>query len=246
VVVPSDPWGGFLNVNVIVIGFFATAGAAGADFGMNNRNGKDIVLAGTLGIVGAVLIAGGLPILSVAGSLGRHATNTFSYSGAISSVGALAPVMFFLFAGASLVPTCFSTFIAANSFSTMFPKVPRSIATLTGVTLSAGLAISGLANNLVGFFAIVGASFGPICGAMFADYLLAGRRWSGPRSGINWAGYVAWGTGFLVGIFGYIPGLPAVWIRADRPAPLISFVVGFLVYFALSKTQLQSPLVAEE
>jgi cytosine permease len=242
----SDPWGGFLNTVTIVIGFFATAGAAGADFGMNNRNGRDIVLAGMFGIVGAVLIAGGLPILSVIGSIGRHAANTYSYSGAIASVGGLAPVMFFLFAAASLVPTCFSTFIASNSFSTMFPRIPRGISTLVGVTVSALLAISGLANNLVGFFSIVGASFGPICGAMCADYILAGRRWSGPREGINWAGYIAWGVGFLFGIADHIPGLPPMWVNADRPAPLISFVVGFLLYFALSKTRLQSPIVAEE
>jgi cytosine permease len=242
----SDPWGGFMSMITIVIGFFATAGAAGADFGMSNRNRKDIALAGIFGIVGAVLIAGGLPILSVAGALGRHSANTYSYSGAIASVGTLAPVMFFLFAAASLVPTCFSTFIASNSFSTMFPKLPRGLVTLAGVTVSALLAISGLASNLVGFFSIVGASFGPICGAMCADYLLAGRRWSGPREGINWAGFIAWGLGFLAGILDQIPGLPSVWLKAARPAPLISFVVGFLLYLALSKTHLQPPVVATE
>jgi cytosine permease len=244
-IVHSDSGGGFLNTVTIVIGFFATAGAAGADFGMNNRNGRDIVLAGMFGIVGGVLMAGGLAILSVAGSIGRHAANTYSYSGAIASVGALAPIMFFLFAAASLVPTCFSTFIASNSFSTMFPKIPRSVSTLMGVTVSALLAISGLANNLGGFFSIVGASFGPICGAMCADYLLAGRRWSGPREGINWVGYIAWSVGFLVGIADHIPGLPPTWVNVDRPAPLISFVVGFFLYLALSKTRLQSPVVAE-
>ena len=245
-VVHRDPWGGFLNVMTIVIGFFATAGAAGADFGMNNRNGRDIVLAGVFGIVGGVLIAGGLAILSVAGSIGRQAANTYSYSGAIASVGALAPIMFLLFAAATLVPTCFSSFIASNSFSTMFPRIPRSISTLAAVTVSACLAISGVANNLVGFFSIVGASFGPICGAMCADYILAGRRWSGPREGINWAGYIAWIVGFLVGIADHIPGLPPTWVNADRPAPLTSFVVGFLLYFVLSKARLQPPVVAED
>jgi cytosine permease len=242
----SDPWGGFLNAITIVIGFFATAGAAGADFGMNNRNGKDIVLGGMFGIVGGVFIAGGLAILSVAGAIGRGVANTYDYSAAIASVGALAGVMFFLFAAASLVPTCFSTFIASNSFSTMIPGIPRSVVTLLGVSVSALLAISGLANNLVGFFSIVGASFGPICGAMAADYMLAGGRWSGPREGINWAGYIAWAVGFFVGILDHIPGVPSAWIRADRPAPLISFVVGFVLYFALSKARLQSRLVAEE
>ena len=47
----QNPAAGFLNVLTIVIGFFATAGAAGADFGMNDRNRKDIALGGILGIV---------------------------------------------------------------------------------------------------------------------------------------------------------------------------------------------------
>jgi cytosine permease len=64
-----DATTGFLNVLTIVIGYFATAGAAGADFGMNNRNKKDILLGGIFGIVCGTLIAGGLPMLSVAGYL---------------------------------------------------------------------------------------------------------------------------------------------------------------------------------
>ena len=47
--------------------------------------------------------------------------------------------------------------------------------------MSVVLAITGVAANLVPFFQIVGASFGPICGAMAADYLLSGRKWAGPR-----------------------------------------------------------------
>lgn len=231
----KDSVSGFLSVLTIVIDFFATAGAAGADFGMNNRNRKDIALGGIFGIIAGTLIAGGLPILSVAGYIGRGAgAASYDYSAAILSVGALAPIMFFLFAAASLVPTCFSSFIASNSFSTMLPKVPRSVSTFAAVTVSAILAITGVADNLVGFFGIVGASFGPICGAMAADYLVAGRRWSGPRQGINWAGYFAWALGFLVGIPGHIPGLPAAWVRADNPSVLYSFGVGFVVYMALA------------
>jgi len=95
--------------------------------------------------------------------------------------------------------------------------------------------VTGVAQNLIGFFTIVGASFGPICGAMAADYLLAGKKWSGPRNGINWAGYIAWAIGFVVGILNSIPGVPAGWVKADRPAVLFSFVVGFVVYFILAK-----------
>ncbi|MEO6801693.1 MAG: cytosine permease [Granulicella sp.] len=241
-----DPTIGFLSVLTIVIGYFATAGAAGADFGMNNASKRDVVLGGLCGIVGGALIAGGLPILSVAGYIGRGAGGqNYDFSATISSVGALAPLMFFLFAAASLVPTCFSSFIAANSFSTMLPQIPRTIATFAALTISILLAVTGIADNLVGFFGLVGASFGPICGAMAADYILAGKRWSGPRVGINWAGCIAWIVGFLVGIPEHIPGLPAAWIKADNPSGLYSLVVGFLVYLLLAKAGLRPP-VAEQ
>lgn len=242
----SDTLTGFLGVLTIVIGYFATAGAAGADFGMNNRSRKDVALGGVFGIVLGVMIAGGLPILSVAGFIGKGpGPVSFDYTAAIASVGALAPIMFLLFAAASLVPTCFSSFIASNSFSTMLPRIPRSVSTLAGVTISAILAITGVASHLVGFFSIVGASFGPICGAMAADYLLAGRRWSGPRYGINWAGYVAWAVGFVVGIANHIPGLPAGWVKADDPAVLWSFVIGFLAYGLLAAAGLRPALIGK-
>jgi cytosine permease len=105
---------------------------------------------------------------------------------------------------------------------------------MTGVTVSIILAITGVAANLVPFFQIVGASFGPICGAMAADYLLSGRKWAGPRRGINWAGYGAWALGFLVGIIPFLPVSDAVK-EYSQPAVLYSFVVGFLVYAILAK-----------
>jgi len=240
----NQPLTGFLNALLITIGFFATAGAAGTDFGMNNRDRKDIVLGGITGIVAGALIAGGVSVLSVAGYLGRNGgPPSYDYTVAIASVGGLAPVMFFLFAAACLVPTCFSAFIAANSFSTMLPKISRPVSTLAGVTLSAVLAITGVADNLVGFFSIVAASFGPICGAMVADYLLAGRRWSGPRLGINWAGCIAWVIGFLVGIPDQIPGLPAGLVKADNPSELYAFASGFVIYFVLAKMGWRPPVV---
>jgi cytosine permease len=190
------------------------------------------------------LIAGGISVLSVAGFLGRNGgPRNYDYTVAIGSVGALAPIMFFLFAAACLVPTCFSSFIAANSFSTMLPKIPRAVSTMAGVTLSAILALTGVADNLVGFFSIIAASFGPICGAMMADYLLAGRRWSGPRLGINWAGCIAWVVGFLVGIPEHIPGIPASLVKADNPAWLYAFASGFLIYLLLARLGLRPPVV---
>jgi cytosine permease len=224
--VPSpSPLLGFATLLQAVIGFFATAGAAGADFGMNNRNATDVKWGGLIGIAGAILVAGGLPILAVAGAHGNNANLAYSYDAVVSEVGGLlASAMFLLFAIASIVPACFCAFIAGNSFATMLPGVPRMSSTMIGCTIALVLAITGVAANLGAVFSIVGASFGPICGAMTADYLLAGRRWAGPRVGINWAGYTAWALGFAVGIQSYV-----------QPAVLYSFVTGFVVYIAMAK-----------
>jgi cytosine permease len=242
----SNLWSGFLMVLTIVIGFFATAGAAGADFGMNNRDRRDIAVGGLFGIALAIVVAGGLPLLSVAGHMGATGTMDYSYTAAIARVGRLASGMFFMFAAASLVPTCFCCFIASTCFGTMLPRIPRGVSTLVGVTFGAVLAIMGVANNLVGFFTIVGASFGPICGAMAADYILSEYKWSGPREGINWAGYIAWAAGFVVGILDKIPGVPAAWVKADNPEVLFSFIAGFAVYFLLGKAGLRPPVVELE
>jgi len=239
--VPTDPqpFVGFTLLIQIIIGFFATAGAAGADFGMNSRNERDVRLGGLTGITLAIIFAAGLPLLSVAGASKLYALPGLGYDDVILSIGGLvATAMFMLFTVASVAPACFCAFIAGNSFSTMIPGVPRVSSTMVGVTVSIVLAVTGVAENLVGFFTIVGASFGPICGAMAADYLLSGKRWAGPREGINWAGYLAWALGFVVGILPVLLVSTAVATYL-QPAVVYSFVTGFVVYAVLAKAGME-------
>jgi cytosine permease len=233
----------FTGLLAAVIGFFATAGAAGADFGANSRNEKDVRWGGLVGIVVAVLVAGGLPLLAVAGAHGSGIAQGFDYGDVIQGIGGpIATVMFFLFAVASIPATCFCATIAGNSFSTMIPGVPRVSSSWVAAIVGIILAVTGIAANLVGFFNIVGASFGPICGAMAADYLLSGRRWAGPRQGINFAGYIAWAVGFVVGILPFLP-LPPQIAPYVQPAVLYSFATGFAVYLILAKAGLQPKAV---
>jgi len=157
--------------------------------------------------------------------------------------GPVASAMLFLFAIASIPPTCFCAFIAGNSFSTMIPGVPRVASTMAGAAVGSILAVTGVAANLISFFTIVGASFGPIIGAMVADYLLSGRKWPGPREGVNMAGYIAWAIGFVVGILPFLP-VPADVKPYVEPAVVYSFLVGFVVYYALAKAGLQPKTVA--
>lgn len=237
------PYVGFMMLIQIVVGFFATAGAAGVDFGMNSRDENDVKWGGLVGILAAVLVAGGLPIIAVAGARALGAKDLV-FDSAIAQTGSFAGIAFFLFAIASIAPMCFSSFIAGNSLATMIPGVPRLTSTMIGAVVAAILAATGVAGDLIGLFTIIGASFGPICGAMAADYLLSGRKWAGPREGINWAGYGAWAVGFAIGILPFLP------ISEDikpylQPAAVYSFIAGFVVYALLAKAGLQPKVVTD-
>jgi cytosine permease len=235
-VTDPNPMAAFSLILASVIGFFATAGAAGADFGMNNRNAGDVKLGGIFGIVIAIIYAGGLPLLSVAGANGTHPGVGFGYDAVIASIGGMgASAMFFLFAIASVVASCFCSFIAGNSFATMIPGVPRIGSSMVAVTVGIILAVTGVAANLASVFSLVGASFGPVCGAMLADYVLSGGKWAGPRQGINWAGYLAWAVGFVIGIAPLVKAIPDSLKAWDQIAPLYSMIAGFIVYIVVAK-----------
>jgi len=238
-----SPYLGFVLLIQVVIGFFATAGAAGADFTMNNRDERDVRWGGLTGVTLAILVAGGLPLVSVAGAHVLYGVQGFTYDAVISGVGGfMASAMFFLFAIASIPPACFTAFIAGNSFSTMIPGVSRFGSSMAGATVALILAVTGAAGNLAGLFTIIGASFGPICGAMAADYLLSGRKWAGPREGINIAGYAAWAVGFVIGILRFLPLPPDIKPYLD-PAAVYSFVAGFVIYYVLAKAGLEPKTV---
>ncbi len=236
----ARPIVGFLTIIAIVVGFFATAGAAGVDFGMGNRNATDIHLGGLTGIALAIVIAGGLPLIAVAGAHGANPDmESFTFD-AVIRTHFLSKIMFILFAVASFAPACFCSFIAGNSIGTMFPKLNKVVMVSIGAAVSVILAVTGKALNLVGVFNIIGASFGPICGSMAADYLLSGCKWSGPRKGVNLAGYISWAVGFIVAILPMVGGKTFSFIT---PAPVIAFVIGFVLYIILVKAGLQPPVV---
>ncbi len=242
--------GGSFNAMLLmiaaIVGFFATAGAAGVDICASNRNKGDVSTGGIVGIVIAIVFTAGISVIAVAGArasgvIDAETTTMTSALGAKLSPGVFAIVMIGLTI-ASFPGACFSSFIAANSFKTVMPKVNPIISVGIGALVSAALAITGWASQLPSVFGLIGASFGPIVGAMVVDYLFSGGKWSGPRAGFNPAGWIAWAVGFVVGI---LPnGLMPESIRMDIPcAPVAAFVVGAVVYAICCKIGLQSPLV---
>lgn len=232
-----------------VVGFFATAGAAGVDFGMNNRDSKDVQMGGLVGIALAIIVTAGISLLVVAGVYGSEAlaknAKSLETTGLMEViVGAKAAKWFwFLLAVAAFPPACFSAFIAANSFKTTLPNVNPFVSVGLGTIVSIVLAVTGWAGKVISVFNVIGASFGPICGAMMVDYLLNGGKWPGPRAGFNPAGWISWALGFIVGI------MPLVGIYNLPAAPVAAFIVGAVVYYVCAKAGLTSavlPLPAKE
>jgi len=225
-----------------VIGFFATAGAAGTDFGMNSRDAKDVSMGGLVGISGATIFAGGLALLIVAGAFGSGKATDAAVLNPTQLMGALVgaktgAVFMWLLALAAFPPACFSSFIAANSFKTTLPKVNPFITVGIGTAISILLAVTGWAGDVMSVFGVIGASFGPVCGAMMVDYIMAGKKWAGPRAGWNLAGWISWVAGFVVGM---LPLVSSVKIPA---APLMAFIVGAVLYFALAKAGMESKVL---
>jgi len=225
-----------------VVGFFATAGAAGVDFGTNSKDEKDVQMGGLIGIALAAIVAAGAAILIAAGAFGKSGTYAMNpaeagFMGNIMGSPGAGKLMALLLAIAAFPPACFSSFIAANSFKTTLPKVNPFISVSIGAAVSIILAVTGWAGRAGAVFTVIGASFGPICGAMMADYLLAGKKWAGPRAGWNMAGWISWAVGFIVGI---LPLVSSVNIPA---APLMAFIVGAVLYFILAKAGMESKVL---
>ena len=244
---PKDPMNAIevvICLCTVVAGFFATAGAAGADLAMNNRTGKDVQLGGLTGIALATLLAGGFAVLTVAGAYGGGMVPD-KFQGNLNPLDLMngglldattANTIMILLAISSFPGGCFSAYIAATSFKTTMPKVNPLISVGLGTMVSIALAVTGLAGQLEKVFLVIGASFGPVCGAMAADYLLAGRKWAGPRAGFNPAGWISWVLGFVVGAVDFIPGAEG---KVLCP-PVAAFLVGFVLYYLLAKIGLES------
>jgi cytosine permease len=247
---PLDMFALVAFVITYVVGFFATAGAAGVDFGSGNRNESDVKMGGLVGVALAIVLTAGLAMLIVAGTYGTAELKTAAIAAGSKNTAKpfiidafnLIPVVLgegpsrwiqFLLAISAFPSACFSSLIAANCFKTTLPNVNSFLSVGIGAAVSIILAVTGVASQLISVFGIIGASFGPICGAMMVDYFLAGKKWAGPRAGFNTAGWVAWALGFAVGI------LPNLHVNVPA-APLLAFIVGAVVYFVCAKAGLES------
>ena len=228
-----------------VVGFFATAGAAGVDFGLNSRDEKDVKMGGLIGIALAIIFTAGLSLLIVAGVYGAQTGMEAAAAKGLSlSSFELIPIvlgregqMGHVPAGHRGVPA--RLLLLLHRGQQLQDHAAQGESVHLGRHRHGGgiiLAVTGVVAKAIAVFVIIGASFGPICGAMLVDYLLSGKKWSGPRAGFNPAGWIAWALGFVVGI------LPNLGVNVPA-APVLAFVVGAVVYFLCAKMGMQSPVV---
>jgi cytosine permease len=236
----------FLLISYIV-GFTATAGAAGCDFGTNARDKKDVFWGGFMGVTVAIFLTAGIAALIVAGFYGTEAGKALLAQGKVTldPMGLLTAILgeqaggivAFLLALCAFPSCCFSSIIAATSIKTTLPQVNPWVSCGIGCAIAEVLAMTGVALKLPVIFGFFGASFGPICGAMVAEYILNKGRWTGPRAGFNPAGWVAWIVGFVIGAQ---PQLIAWGLPLGKPLPLnliFAFFAGAIVYALLAKVQ---------
>ena len=235
-----------------IVGFFATAGAAGVDICTSNRDARDVSMGGLVGIVLAVAFTAGISVIVVAGARASGLVDnsvvevTAALKAKLSEAklsGGWYTAMMIGLPLAAFPGACFSSFIAANSFKTTMPKVNPFISVGIGAIVSIVLAVTGAAGHLVSVFGLIGASFGPIVGAMVVDYFLAGRKWSGPRAGFNPAGWIAWLLGFIVGILDNEMLPEGIRLKVHYCSPVAAFIVGAVVYFICAKAGLLSKVV---
>ena len=197
---------------------------------------------GLVGVTGAILVAGGLPLMAVAGAKVLYNTPDLDFQTVIAQTGGfIATAMFGLFALASIAPACVSSFIAGNSFATMIPGVPRLSSTMVGAAIAAVLAITGAAANLIGLVhhhrSIVRTNLRRHDGRLSP---LRQEMVRPASKASTLPGYGAWAVGFFVGILPFLP-IPENIKNALQPAAVYSFVAGFIVYMALGESRDCSP-----
>lgn len=242
-------FGVFAFALTYIVGFFATAGAAGVDFGTGSRNKRDVSMGGLMGVALAIFLTIGAAILITAGYYGSLMAsvegqaalasgaidlNPMNLMGAIFKNDGVAKWLAFALAITAFPSACFSSLIAANSIKTTLPKVNPWISCGIGCAVSIALAISGVAGQCIAVFSFIGASFGPICGAITMEYILSKGRWSGPRAAFNPAGWVSWAVGFAIGVQ---PNFAAQCGFSIPAAPVVAFIAGAAIYALLSKAQ---------
>jgi cytosine permease len=161
--------------------------------------------------------------------------------------GTTGGALLLVFALGLLGPCVYCPFLYVRQFEAILPGVPRLVLGLAGAVLAWPLVATGLALCFETIFSLMGAAFGPVAGAIAADWLRHRGAWPGPRSGWNPPGWIAWGVGLVVGLLPLIgQALRVPCLEQFQPATLLAFLAAFLVFLGLSRAGETPPPVSVE
>lgn len=241
----------------MIVGFFAMAGLAAADWGAVNRAPRDVRLGGWVGVTFASWTVATLALLTIAGALGRvpapqslsplASQGSFTYASAIvlglpDKVGGL---VFFIFGLSSLAPTVYAAHLFGQRLNALVPEVSQLKWALLGAALSWPLIATGLAGRLETIFTVMGAVFAPMVGALAADYVRSRSVWPGLRPGFNPPGMTAWAAGVAIGLVPLVLSASGLGDGTRfQPAVLFAFLTAFVVYLGLAAVGLDRPVIA--
>ena len=227
----------FLGVIAYVSGFFATAGAAGVDIASPSRNKSDVIWGGFFGVFLATVLAGGVAILTVAGAYGAGIAGVSGNNpvGMLNAIWGknIALVINILLVVTAFPAACVASLIGVTGLKTTLSKVPPLLSIGLCTIAAIAICLTGWGLDAGTIFGFIGASFGPVCGAMMAEYILSKGEWVGPRAGFSPAGWLAWLFGFIVGNWNVLPMAkicPCLDFAMPCP-PVSAFLVGFVLYF---------------
>jgi len=233
---------GFLVTVQMVFGFAAAVGLAGGDWGAAVRDGRDVRLAGWVGLVTAPWVIATLAALCVAGAGARGGLEpgpgaVFPAPGSVSASLAVlagpkaAGWAMLAFGLAALAPACFAGHDLGNRLHGAFPRVSRIGWSGLGGVLAWALVVVGWGVRSLDVFGVVGALLAPAAGAVAADFARCRGRWPGVRLGWNAPGLIAWVVGAAVGLTPLVARLAG---RADvgslQPAAVAAFLAAFVAY----------------
>jgi cytosine permease len=235
----------------MILGFFATAGLLGADWGSVSRDRGEVQQGGLVCVAMAAWIVATLAILTVAGA--RSPSGPAGL--APLSFCAMLPALFGDWIGGGLLlalsltalaPGCYAAFLIGTRMFELEPRRSRSRWTLTGSFLAWVLVMLGERVTLYAVFSVVGALLAPVAGALAADFLRSSGRWPGARTGVNRPGLVAWGVGVVVGLTPLLAdAVGGTSFQYRQPAVLHAYLAAFVVYYVLARMGGESPTDSE-
>jgi hypothetical protein len=224
--------GGAMAVQLL-FGFFAPAGAQGADWGAASREVRDVRLGGYVGVAMASVIVATIALVTVLGAEGRLppqrlGEGTIAYRMIWSRAfrGDVGGIVTFVWTLALLGPACYAPTVGVRLLAEVWPGARRWLLGLLVAALAWPLAATGFALRLELVFGLIGALVAPLAGAMAAEFL-AGTSSPPARRRVDPAAAVGWVAGLAAGLVPYVgPLLGASSLARVQPAAVLAFAVG--------------------